>query len=63
MAEGSTKRIRVTGQERAHPALRRLARACIALARLQLTTPKPANKPSAAETGQAIRASEPGGQR
>lgn len=42
----STRPIIVTGEERSHPALHKLARACIALAR-QLQ--KPTNPPTAAE--------------
>lgn len=39
MAEESTHPVRVSAQERNHPALRRLARACLALARHQLQLP------------------------
>ncbi len=35
MAENTTASIRVTGEVRPHPALRRLARGCIALVRWQ----------------------------
>lgn len=34
---GSSEKVFVTAQERAHPALRKLARACIALARMQVS--------------------------
>lgn len=36
------KEVRVTARERAHPALRTLARACIALARHEQSAGKPA---------------------
>jgi hypothetical protein len=44
----STRPVNVTAEERPHPALQKLARACIALAR-QLQ--QPASAPNAAEEG------------
>lgn len=51
MAEESTGPVRVGAQERNHPALRRLARACIALARhqLQLLASTPSLPPTTVE--------------
>jgi hypothetical protein len=46
---GSDRPINVTAQERPHPALRKLARACIALARQLRDAAAPS--PPAAETG------------
>ncbi|GAA4550021.1 hypothetical protein GCM10023192_73500 [Amycolatopsis samaneae] len=42
----SEKRMVVTAQERAHPALQKLARAAIALARLELRRPRPEVTPA-----------------
>lgn len=47
MPDSSEQPIIVTAQERAHPALRKLARACIALGRLLHETSDAASAPSA----------------
>lgn len=41
--------VRVTGVKRAHPAIRRLARAAIALARYQREQAQPPNPPAATD--------------
>lgn len=55
MSNTNNNSVRVTGEERRHPAIRKLARACIEIARLRLarekaaqTTPTP--MPSTART-------------
>jgi hypothetical protein len=48
MSDSSEQPIIVTAQERAHPALRKLARACISLGRLLRETPETASAPPAA---------------
>lgn len=49
----NTTPVRVTGEERRHPAIRKLARACIELARLRLAekTAKPAGASEAQGPG------------
>jgi hypothetical protein len=49
----SQRAIRVTAQERAHPALRKLARAAIQLARLQL------GKPVSATSAEEVQPTRP----
>lgn|GEM_PF-5436260 len=48
MSEPSDTTVKITAQQRVHPALRRLARACIALARQLKTTPPPEEQRRAA---------------
>jgi hypothetical protein len=55
MSDSSEQPIIVTAQERAHPALRKLARACISLGRLLCETPDAASSPPAAGDETATR--------
>jgi hypothetical protein len=65
MNEGTDQPVIVTGEERRHPAIRQLARACIELARQRLAKeevidrpepePQPAPKPPAATGGEEVR--------
>lgn len=54
MSDSSENPIIVTARERAHPALRKLARACIALGRLRHQTPDAASAtpPTPADNGE-----------
>lgn len=55
MSENNNVPVRVTGEERRHPAIRSLARACLALARLRLeqeaAETKTAAEPAVADAG------------
>jgi hypothetical protein len=58
-----TPAVRVTGDQRRHPAIRKLARACIELARLQVAKrrkdhggPAPASDPNAGQSEASPRA-------
>lgn len=51
---GSDQPVKVTAQERAHPAIRTLARACIALARAAFnSTPAPQEPATSAEASES----------
>jgi hypothetical protein len=52
MKEDSTQPVRVTGEEHKHPEIRKLARACIEIARLRLAQQKASDKPTGDEGAQ-----------
>lgn len=54
-----TPPVRVTGEERRHPSIRKIARACIAIARLQLAKPQATNS-TATAAGAAAEAANGG---
>lgn len=55
----STRHIKVTAQERVHPAIRKLARACIALARQLSGPPALPAAPERPNTGQPASQEQP----